>query len=455
MKLRLQLLTLLTLLGIGYATTVHADIIVQQEQSGYNTVTQVVGSQQLFVRHQFIDTDFSPWFSMLYRAQAFELFSQLIAGHELTPQGIALTQIVLGDYVIPQGKLVNVELLVQNTPHPFGGPELLALMTKSGVLDNTGFVLGLRDDRNILFANVDFSSVLEQMKPLALPIQNEKVRAALVHELFELVMSCHREIEVTTQDTTRFQSRNNDLFSGMMQTVGGNFLAGIFSPDHTNVSRKQAGYFPHTDVDHFYGLKLGFSPYWSFGDQAGVSITNGDTSRYELSGQLLDLDASQFSQVKAKWSWLPGGRPSYGPGFPFLDEEITVQRIADLNTGNHYFVSATIPYLSFGTAIGTSTFGTGVGLSYGVGGLRNALGFSTHLEFEIPLMTSFLSLTGDALYNFKPDFGQEVIWDQGNFGIGFAIHPMLPLTFNLGYRYLASRTDVNANGITFGLGYTF
>ena len=437
------------------SATFSQDTYVAQEKSGYNTTTKVVGSQDVFIRHQFQTGDFVAFLPLLYRAQAFEFFNELVAGHEISPQGLALVPLTLGSTVIPIGKLVTVDLLSEKMVHSFGGDQVIAVLMKAGVLDKLGYVQGITGGKNIEFSSVDFSVAKDRIQTTTFPVKNVNVQAALCQEVYQLLLSYHHEHEVTTVDTTRYQSRNNDLFNGIMETMGGNFLAGIFSPDTTHTTRSASRYYMHTNIDSFYKFNIGFSPYWGYADQAGLIIRDGDTSRWQIGAQTLGNKGVQMAEVKAALLWLPDGRQSFGSGLGFLSEELRFQTFTQ-NGVNHTFTSLSIPYLSFGGAVGASTFGLGLGLVNGAGNdRRNGIGLSTHLEAEFPLFTSWLSWGVDGAYHFKPDIGKEVLWDQGSIGIGVTVRPVAALGLYAGYRWLGSRSDINSDGFAFGIGYGF
>jgi len=447
-----------TLLLLSLSTPVFADTNYYQiqEKSGYNTQTQVVDKKQVFTRHQFIEQDFSVWLTLLYKAQAFEIFEQLLKTQKINKRGVVLTdELIFGEKVFENGKVITINDIAKYYPHTFIEKDTLAAMIASGALDANGFAAGITGDSNINFDAINFSKVLTQLKTIKIPIQNEKAKAALVNELFELILTRHREIEVVTQQTTRYQSRHDNMFNGLLETIGGNFLSGIFSPDKTSVNRSGLQYIPQANIPALYVLPVGFAPFPNYGSHAGLWGINGSNSVSRLQGSWMNLERVKSFEIDGKLAWTFTKKIPYSDVVPYTYTQAKYLQIQQ-NNGTTHYINISIPYLSLGTAMSsgwTSEIDFGLSYSYNNSG-RNALGLAANTDWSIPIL-GWLNANLEGAYVFKPDFGKDNQWDQASLTVGLELSPYSEWSAKVGYRWLASITDTNQEGFSLGISYWF
>ncbi len=443
-------ISLLCLFVLG--TTVPAFATYYAPKSGYTTTTQIVDSKQLFVYHQFLETDFTLWLSLLYRAQANENFSNWIKTAQISPQGQVLTtDLMIGKRLFRVGEIISIEDIVAETPHNFKESQLIDLLVKAKILNEKGYMVDVSGNRNNSYEPIDFSKVEPKLDTLILPIDSPKSNGALTHELFNLLTIKHREIEVTSQDTTRYQSRNDNLFSGLFESIGGNILAGIFSPDKTKVTRSELAYIPNTNIQDLYPLPVGFSPYSGFGNKPGLWCINGNSSLLTTQIESENHSDVQFIDAKINLSWLIHPSAYYSPLFAFTQIEGEYEEIKTRTATTRYF-SVTLPYLSGGIIHRNNRTNFGFGLVYAQSTERKNLGMKVAIETDYAF-TPWFGITLNGNYLFQPNFGSQNIWDQAKLETALVFTPLAHLSASAGYQWLASSTDTNTEGYIFGLRY--
>lgn len=451
-KKTISIITILFLATLS--VSVSARTVVVQEKSGYNTSTQVVGSRELFVRHQFRVDDFSQWLDLVYRAQAFELFQRLVAEKKISTRGIIITQdIVMGESIAEVGTMLTPEWLFDNMPRTYHGADILKQLMDAKVLDATGFVVDISGTKNIDFNSSDFSLMLPKVLKIALPIENQILAAAILNDLNELIINDHREIEVTNQQTTNFQSRNNDLFSGLLETLGGNFLAKTFSPDKTNISRTSLNYISKVNVLSFYDFKVGFAPFSGFGHHPGQWAINGKKDSTIVNFESASAPALKSFRVDVDYRFI-NKLSAYTNNFGFnTAKAVYSQYKTDTASISNLYVF--FPYISGGAVGNTDSLNgmstmIGCGLAYSRGTDRNNLGLAINFDLNIPLFY-WLNLDTGLIYGFQPRSNDGNVWDRAEFKMALSALLLPQITAEMGYKIMGSTTDTQDNSVYFGL----
>ena len=449
------LLSLLCLFLISSSVFAARPVYVQ-EKSGYNTSTQVVGSKEIFTRHQFREGDFDGWLTLVYQAQAFDLFEKLVADRRLTAKGIVIGQeLVIGDNTAEPGTMVTPEWLCDAMPRTYTGRDILSQLIQQGVLDQTGFVAGVTGNKNIEFEPVDFSSILPKLMKISLPIQNTNLATAIMDDLYNLIVTYHREIEVTSQQSTTYQSRNDNILVGLFESIGGNFLAKTFSPDKINVSRTGLAYTPRIDVGSYSSLKIGFAPYFGFGNHPGQWAIGGKKDSLKLEATTLTSPKLQSTRVDVDYRFIDRLQ-SYRQSFGFnMAKAVYSQYKAkeDGSTFNNVYVF--FPYLSGGSISNTTaangmmmTYGMGLGYSRGTD--RNNLGLAFNFGTDIPIFY-WLNFDFGLLFAFQPGSGEHNVWDRSEIKLGLSALLAPQINAEVGYNLIGSTTDVKDNELFYGL----
>lgn len=287
-------------------------------KSGYNTTTHVVDTKTLFTRHRFVEADFGRWLGLVYQAQAYELFNGLIVSGRLSKNGLVQqTPLLLGKASFGVGTGVTVEDVYDALTPTFDAKAILTALQQVQVLDSTAFMIGVTDNVTIYFDAYNFSALFPKLRKLTLPVQSAAAREELINELYTLISGKHRTLEVATQETTRYQSRNDNIFTGLLESMGGNFLGSIFMPDRVKVSQQDYVYMPRVNIASLYPHCLGFSPYPYFDRRSGLWMLNGDKTNTHLTVQLGSLNDIDISNTQLAYKVTPLDT-MVGTLFPFF-----------------------------------------------------------------------------------------------------------------------------------------
>jgi hypothetical protein len=438
--------------GIVCADTYYPVYI--KEQSGYNTDSRVVDYKDVFTRYQFVGSDFNLWLAQLYHAQAVEQFEAWVSAGIISSKGVVLRPgLVLGDVSYGYGAGITFGDIVAHTSHPYGSDQLVRDLNAVGVLASDGYVVGLQVNQKLTQDQADFSTMMPKLKRMKLPVSNPKAHAALQSELNELIISRHRQKEITTVKTTTYQSRNDNLFNAFIESMGGNFLAKVFMPDQSDVSRARVAYVPQTDFYRLYNLRVGFAPYAGYAGRPGLWCIDGDMANGTLDFSTMGTTTTKYMDVTYEYDWMMG-RQSYAQEFGFLQFRGRYAQVTEPSGRVSSYYVAAIPFISGGGVGRQTSMDLNLGLAYATAYDRNALGFHVGGDFS----WTFLNPVGFDLsgqYYVQPSFssGGGSLWAQSVVSAGLTVVPYPSTSVFVGYRWLKSHADVDAGGMAFGFKY--
>ena len=321
LKSVLRSYALLIVLSVFTFSTLSWGYYGDSSKSGYTTTTQVVDTKTLYVKHRFVEADFTAWLALLYKAQAYETFQGYLASGRLNRNGIVQgSPLKLGQDVFDIGVGVTVEDVADQAEPTFNASMILNALRTQTVLDANGYVDAPTQNAanaSLYYDAYNFSFVLPKLKKLVLPVTNPVTREELLNELYSLILTKNRMVEVATQDTTRYQSRNDNIFSGLLESIGGNMLGSIFAPDRVRVNRQEYAYVPRTNIASLYPMRLAFSPYPYFDRRSGLSLLNGQDDNKELSFATAKLGDISVSRTEVSLKYVPK-ELAYGSFFSFF-----------------------------------------------------------------------------------------------------------------------------------------
>lgn len=391
-------------------------------KSGYNTQTQVVGSKYIFVRHRFVAADFQRWTALLAQAQAYEQFNMLITNGQISGQGIVQGEpVVIGNQRFDRGVGVIVEDVRTNFKPTLDNQAVLHALQSLKVVDENGYLNGVNQNANLNFDSYNFSFLLPALKTLGLPISNPVAYEELINELNALVIIKHQAIEVTTQDTTRYQSRNDNIFTGLMETIGGNALGSVLYPDKMKVDREEYAYVPRTVIALLYPQRVGFSVYPYTDRRSGLWLLNGNTANKSLFVSSATLGQASLLKAGVDMRFIPEN-PPYQSAFAFYKLRVDYGFLKQV--GNVHYAN-----ISFGG--GASSPKTLLDYSVGLGYVKipasSALGINANLDYSwffmpplsLQVQTSMLATT---------------IWSYYDIFAGLNLH-LSNLVLGVGYKY--------------------
>lgn len=275
------------------------------EKSGYKTTSQVVDQKELFTRSIIKVSDLEPFMPELWQAMALDQFTQAITNRLLSPQGIVMeVPFKVGNQVFAPGHIVSVADLIRANKDAVTSTDLYRDLQTSAILNSSGLLAGLPAAVTYsTFSEVDFSFLSDGLSKLDFPIQNATLKAELQRDLGRLLAARHKVIEVTQEETTRYQSRQTGLFENIWDQAVGGFAGAVFFPDKLKTVQTSASWLPTVDVPQFYRFNKGFNerPY-AFGGKGNV-IVNGLDSQTQLCVTKLDNDGLTFIDGTCRFLW--------------------------------------------------------------------------------------------------------------------------------------------------------
>ncbi len=453
MKKNLFLIVMCLMMPVAILADRYQPIYIK-EQSGYTTDSHVAESKDVFARYQFVAQDFNLWLSLLYHAQAVEQFDAWVASGVVSRKGIVLRPgLMIGEAYFEFGKGITFEDIVAHSSHPYGGDQLVRDLNAVGVLGADGFIIGLQVNQRLTQDQADFSAIMPKLQRLKLPVSNFQAVAALQSELNELLISRHRQKEVTTVKSTTYQSRNENIFNAFIESLGGNFLAKMFMPDEAAVSRTRLSYTPQTDFYRLYSLKVGFAPYAGYGGRPGLWCINGESTNGTLDFSTLSSLNTRYLDVSYEYDWLPGQQP-YSQGFGYLQFRGKYIQVTEPNGRVSSYYVVAVPFLSGGGVGRQIGMDFNLGLAYATAYDRNALGFHVGGGFSWVFLNP-IGIDVSGHYSFQPSFspGGGTLWSQRVLSVGLTAVPYPSTSLFVGYRWAQSHADVDAAGMAFGFKY--
>jgi hypothetical protein len=447
-----RLLGVMFLFSLCFMSQLSAQTTYVAEKSGYTTTTQVVGTRYTFKRHVFLEKDFDVWLDVLYQAQAFEAFQTFIRDKKITPQGYVLVDgLTIGSKTFTRHTILDIETIKEALPKTYTGASLILGLTAAQALDNQGQIIGI--DTATTLENANFSFLYPKLKSLNIPLESDKLRASLVNDLSALIISYHNQQEVTTQDQTRYQSRNDNIFTGLMESMLGNAMASWMQPDKTKVSTIQSLALPQSEPSLFYPINVGISPYYH--QQNGLWSINGSSSIYQAHFTTLSSQSHKTIEGAIAFDWLFNPNIPYRKGFMYVSTALDYAQVQTISsTAVRRYMSIAIPFLSTGMIAkgGSSRFVFGPTLFNNPAG--NALGMIVGFETETTFLKDF-TFDAAAKYYFQPQLNSSNRWDQAHATIGFSYFVNPQLALQVGYQWWMSSTDANTDGLSLGGKFLF
>ncbi len=448
-------------MGMGVMGAVDGQAVILSDRSGYNTASQVVGSRRLFERHFFQNGDFASWLNLLDQSRAVEWLQDQVKAGKMTQLWVATAPIRLGNLDIAPGQGVTYQQIASYLPYadesPYSIGDFQKLLVEKKVLSSKGYLEGLKGENGVSFESVNFSFLAPKLKKIPLPIKNGRAQDAFLADLHELLMLPNCVLESTSVETTRYQSRNTNMFMGIFESIGGNMIAGALAPDRYEVRRIASVYTTRVSVESLYDLHFGFSPYPNYVGRPGILSING---AYQLSSFALSFLAGDKTQVFQSditgmfgLRGLSSGTSISGTNFPYFTTKFGFLSLQNPGYQTQYVRAG----LGFGTAFNAFFADMDYGLVYATGTHRNALGMSVGLNGEYTFAGP-LSWIGSLLFLFQPNGrnsdvdGNTTNWRYLQFGTGLA-YSMGSNQLTLGYQYRSESSQFvedQGGGIVFG-----
>jgi hypothetical protein len=428
---------------------------VYNEQSGYNTSVQVIGSEKKFNRVRFSPNMFVAWQSLYITAQTYDLIGQLKSNGYV--QSDATLSESVRDLSVPltPNLVINESEIRTYYKRKYSLDWVVNELVSVGVLTNDGFLTDTSSFSDT-FNEKNFDIYWPKIRKIKFDFSNDTISESMAMELFRLIKEASLVVIVTQEETTRYQSRKDNFVDGFFDQLGGSILGNLFYKDKIKTVKQKMTYTPNTNVyDLFSTIEFGFvsSPYakGARGDLAfyGQSYQNSVSVHYAKDGQLSHVGARLVFYNQQK-NYIQARKLQAGGVFVSWDE---IQESA--------------------SRLGVSSIQyswTHVGMSYDVQlSLGVASKFSSHRSdmqlgpaFRFDGTYHFISHLS-AYYGVEANFGLNLLdeenrtpWVMSRYFLGLQTGKSW-LQLRTGYEWwvMGSNDHVGFDGMTIGLGATF
>ena len=406
--------------------------VVVKEQSGFTSQTAVVGSRLLY-RPVPITSDFvNAWMPMFYQTLAYEQLKQYVQDGKLTFQAmVSRDPIRLGNRMFGQGTMVSVDDLLVDKMQFIKADFVVERLRTAGVIDSKGFLLNVNPTASVEDP-IKFSSVKTAMNRVDLGVRNQALQQAILSDLYQMIIAAHQVVEVTSQQSTEYQSRKNGFFENIIDYAAGNFVKGIFFKPTLATVQQAIPWSPVVSVtEYFPEFRLGLLPYPYFADSYGVMGINTTILDHGWDmGYLKNNGLTQVSVVaERRFSLTPLSYFSVvGKYHQVADQNNAVLRFA---TGGLSFGGGSENFLAdgfFGVAYKGSP---DAGLGY-------ALGFGGSYYPLAPLFLESRFYMAQQPNLFK----SKVNWEYTDFSVGVGVQ-VAGTKFKTGYQWISGSDKVS------------
>ncbi len=408
----------------------------KDDGTGFRTDTKVVGSRSIIQIRKMRSIDFLGLSFLTNTARAIETFLELQKEGSITEEGeVLIVNLKLGGVHFSRGQLVSISIIRNAIAHEFTPGNAITRLIQAKVLDSDGFVLGLSKEKTKEFNEASFLSVQKSLEKAKFPIENTKMTDALRRESYRIILAAHEVQEVSSLESTHYQSNNNNMFNNFVESFVGNSVSKVAYPNQINTTAHEVVWVNTTDPYEFFQefyLRFNRFPYSRGG--MGIVVLNGDPVRREFSYSTLstkdhmgkDLTTTHFSLVTR----ISGSRPLTLSAAPqgFLGLRLTSDTVRQSSTENQYFGLG----VEAGTLSDYSMTSVGLGLA-----LQNGSGVS-NLGVKVSLEAAWFVINPISLH----------------FGMAFASQPNF-ITKTDVFRYTTAEAALNfhLDRLALGLGY--
>lgn len=419
----------------------------------YHTDVHLIGNETLYVRNRFSKFNFTPLVEMIVEAKAFENLESLIHDGRVSELHCLVQQgpLVLDQVVLNPGDSVTLDDLKKYWAGRVTVDWIWALLQNAGVLDAQGYLMGIKDDKAVLFSEVSFEPLLAKIKTMDLGIKTTPLQADILGDVYTYIVNEEKVLQITQQESTRYNSTGKNFFESFVDSFLGNALGSFASPDKVKVVRQKAPWAPITDVlGYFNEFYTGFLPHPDFSRNNGLVGMNGKLSMgtVEVMTSTFD-DGTSFFSTQGFYRFIPQTH-RLSPSIGFGEAGIIYNHVSDS--------SETIKNLDALVGVGGAgpafLFDFNLGLTYRDGVAYNSLGALYRVAASFYPFKPF-SLDFSAIGRAQPNLilgGYN--WEYSEYNLGLSAY-LSQASLGVGYHWMTSNDSIIGQGVYLGANYHF
>lgn len=421
------------------ATNTNTSTSSRYSDGGYRTQSQVIGERMMVIPYRFRPEDFEPWLLAVWEAQAYSQFEDWVADGTLTPQGLVRSQTLqLGTGTFSQGQLIKIEDLKRNrkTVNP---PEFwFKTLVDVGLLTQDGYVVGVTPNNTVNLDMLNTPRITKIVDTVNFQVKSKQLAQALRIDLLDLMITRHKVLEVTKQETTRYNSNSADLFKNMFDQFLGNAIGSVFFPDKVKVDKYAIQWNPSLSAADYFNIRTGLTPYPYFAGGDAFLLLNGAQSNTSLKFGFSQKNSLQYYNANLEYKLQLGSSSGDRPAVSTALFNAFYDQLGD-NTGTLRFGGV---LASLAGTSRHSEISVGLGPVYQKGVTNSALGLAFALQGKwLPFNPLGFGLGFDRY--FQPNiFNGETRWQFNKFEL-FTSLQMDRVTAQIGYLWLTGPVDVS------------
>ena len=230
-----------------------------KEQSGYNTQVHIIGSEKKFDRIRFVPSLFNRWTALYIEAQTFDLIEQLNTQGYVNANGTLKETVTTLSVPLIPNQVISKQKIQEYYQNKYPSQWVVSALKKVGVLDSDGFLVNT-DSFSDEFNGNDFKPYKKQISKIDFNFSTQAVQKAFETELLRVLKESSTMIHITQEQTTRYQSRQDNFVDGFLDQLGGDLLGKVFYKDTIQTVKRKGVYSPNMDPFWlFSNITFGFS----------------------------------------------------------------------------------------------------------------------------------------------------------------------------------------------------
>lgn len=402
-----------------------------ESKSGYVRDVHILDRQYLFYKRKFSPRQFSKWLDIYAEVKAIEWVLKHVEDNTIGQYGQFKTNIMLFNKRFTNGSFLKLDTVIKLYQNNVSSSELIQYLIDSNILSEEKYLLGFDESKTEIGLR-DFDYLLPAVKTLPYNLENDYVMDILNRELVILIGSLSQEILVTQEETTRYESRKDNLLENIFDSAVGNAVGNMLFKDKVKRTRHTLSWDPQINIfENYPSLYAGFSPYPYFGNNSAPIALFGNHALNQISYSNSEKDQLKFTNFayKSHYQAYDSGIDNVVSFGPYLNW-------ASLKENNSALDFAGLGIHMGGTG-NVFKGGFGFGLGYFKDLNNTYIGLSTDLEgrYYTPIN---LSLGGNAHYIFGGKLSQDKGWSYSNVNIDLSLH-INRVMVSYGYTWINSR----------------
>ena len=389
------------------------------EQGGFQTDVHILNQEEKLIIKRFTPNTMEPFVHLLNQLRGGLYFQKWQNEGKIDYQGKILKQSVnLGFKTRHHGQHLTLKDVIQWSKQSYTPFHFFKKLQDAGIIDKQGYVASISEQSVKDTENFDFQNLQNKIQNFSFGFGDQKLTNQLRNSLFDYLKIKSTVINITQEETTRYQSREENFIDAFFDAIGGNIIGSIFFKDKVQVLSEEKGWKPSIDLDQYlapYYLGFANTPYYSTLD--GLSIINGNSTLTEVSVGHINQDPDSLLNINWQNRTLTSTHPASIWENHYILTSVKYQHLEqDSNKNEYYQVSLGIGGIGenhyaefYGGLTGYKTDGeTSIGINFGGSAEWYVLKpFSLYLE---------------GTTSFQPGKNNITNWGLNQIGLGSAIH---------------------------------